>query len=185
MLLQKTVRFSVYPPPHTFALQLCAGPLPCSALFVSGRECSGMRRSSWELTHWPWLLGFSACFCCSLQFQIARSKASLKDSLQPSPYPHNSSFKLCIACGATEASTRVASVITGLGSKRTLFGCEDKSSPESRTGSVGTGAAMLCYPFQIMTPDLFAVVKQCDIIFRAMPNTDLNSVRLLFTSLRL
>lgn len=33
----KTVKFGVFPPPHTFALQLCAGPLPCSALFVSGR----------------------------------------------------------------------------------------------------------------------------------------------------
>lgn len=76
-------------------------------------------------------------------------------------------------------------MITGLGSRRTLFGCEDKSSPESRTGSVGTGAAMLCSPFQIMTPDLFAMVKQWEIIFRAMPNAGLGRARLLFTSLRL
>lgn len=62
-LLKKNVRLSVFPPPHTFALQLCAGPLPCSALFASGREGWGMQRSSWELTHWAWLLGFSACFC--------------------------------------------------------------------------------------------------------------------------
>lgn len=36
-LLQKNVKVSVFSPLHTFALQLCAGPLPCSALFVSGR----------------------------------------------------------------------------------------------------------------------------------------------------
>lgn len=97
---KKSVRLSVFPPPHTFALQLCAGPLPCSALFVSGREGWGMQPSFWELTHWPLLLGFSACFCCSLQFQIAGSKELLKDSLQPSPHSHNSSFKLYIARGA-------------------------------------------------------------------------------------
>lgn len=110
LLLQKNVRLSVFPPPHTFALQLCAGPLPCSALFVSGREGWGMRRSSWELTHWPCLLGFSACFCCDLQFQIATSKMSLKDSIQPSPYSHNSSFKLYVACDAMGVSTRIVAV---------------------------------------------------------------------------
>lgn len=102
---KKKVRLSVFPPPHTFALQLCAGPLPCCALFVSGREGWGMQRSSWELTHWPWLLGFSACYCCNLQFQIARSKALLKDSLQPSPYPYSFSFKLYVARCAMEIST--------------------------------------------------------------------------------
>lgn len=107
LLLKKKVRLSVFPPPHTFALQLCAGPLPCCALFVSGREGWGMQRSSWELTHWPWLLGFSACYCCNLQFQIARSKALLKDSLQPSPYPYSFSFKLYVARCAMEISTTI------------------------------------------------------------------------------
>lgn len=76
-------------------------------------------------------------------------------------------------------------MIAGSGSRRTFFGCEDKSSPESRTGNAGTGAAMLCDLFQLMTLDLFAVVKQCEIILRAMPNADLDRVRLLFTYLRL
>lgn len=31
------MKLSVFPPLHTFALQLCAGPLPYSALFASGR----------------------------------------------------------------------------------------------------------------------------------------------------
>lgn len=84
-----------------------------------------------------------------------------------------------------EVSTRIASGITGLGNRRTWFRCEDKLSPESRTGNGGAGAAMLCSPFQIMTPDLFAVLKQCEIILRAMPNADLDRVRLLFKYLRL
>lgn len=84
-----------------------------------------------------------------------------------------------------EVSTRIVSGITGLGSRRTWFRCEDKSSPERKTGNGGSGAAMLCSLFQIMTPDLFAVLEQCEIILRAMPNAGLDRVRLLCTCLRL
>jgi len=115
--------------------------------------------SSRELTHWPSWLGFGACFCHDLQFQIARSEVSLEDSHQPPLYLHNSSFKVCIASGAMGVSTRIASGIVGLGSGRAWVRCEDKSSAKSRAGNGGTGPAMLCSPFQIMTPDPFAVLE--------------------------
>lgn len=52
-------------------------------------------------------------------------------------------------------------------------------------GNGGTGTAVLWSPFLIMTPDLFAVFKWCEIILRGMPNADLDRVRLLFAYLKL
>lgn len=81
-------------------------------------------------------------------------------------------------------STRIASGIAGL-SSRTWVRYEDKSSAKSRAGNGGTGTAVLWSPFLIMTPDLFAVFKWCEIILRGMPNADLDRVRLLFAYLKL
>lgn len=110
----------------------------------------------------------------------------LEDSHPPPPYPHNSSFKLFIACGAMGfASGLHLGSLHWAAEGWTWVACGDKSSAKSRAGSGGTGAAVLCSPFQIMTPDPFAMLEYCEIILRGMPNADLDRIRLLFAYLKL
>lgn len=122
-------------------------PLPFSplcwtfALFCA--VCFG-KAGEWELTHWPLLLGFSACFCCDLWFQMARSEVLLEYSHQPPLYPHNSSFKLFFTCGAMGVSSRVASGITGLGSRRTWVRCEGRLI--AKKAGLGMGTLGLSLP---------------------------------------
>lgn len=97
-LLQKNVKLSIFPPPHTFALQLCAGPLPCSALFVSGRLGNAvqlLRADSLAL-----VVGLQRALLLRPPVPDCQVRGVAGGFSPTTSLPSQLFFKLFIACGA-------------------------------------------------------------------------------------